>query len=163
MRLARRMSFAAMLVAGLLWQHGIARAFTLGTILGIEIHDRHPEPQRPTAPVDNLHDLRVAFWRCWKPPPLDGKQPLDLTFQVSFKRSGELFGKPRTVDFARPVTEEERELYHLAVAEAVERCSQMPFTDSMGGASAGRPFRINLRDMRNSKKAENTWPPTITS
>ena len=152
MRLARVMAAVAT-AAGLLLQPDMGEAFTRGTILGIEIHDRHPEPERPKAPVDNLRDLQIAFWRCWKPPPLDGKrQPLDLTFQVSFKRSGELFGKPRTVDFARPVTQEERELYYLAVAEAVERCSQMPFTDSMGGASAGRLFRINLRDMRNSKK-----------
>jgi hypothetical protein len=162
--LARWILFAAVFGAGLLLHSDVGRAFTRGTIVGIEIHDGHPEPKRPTTPVDNIHGLRLAFARCWKPPPLEGKrQPLDLTFQVSFKRSGELFGKPRTVDFARPVTPEERELYYRAVVEAVERCSQMPFTESMGGASAGRPFRINLRDMRNSKKVENTWLTTTTS
>ena len=101
----------------------------------------------------------AAFAGCWSPPPLDrGRQPLDLTFQVSFKRSGELFGKPRAIDFARPVTDEERQRYYTAVAEAVDRCSQMPFTEAMGGAVAGRPFRVNFLDRRNSRKAEITWP-----
>jgi len=39
------------------------------------------------------------------------------------------------------------------VAEAVDRCSKMPFTDSMGGAVAGSPFRVNFLDRRNSRKA----------
>jgi hypothetical protein len=161
--LARSMSFAAACAAALLLHPDPGRAFTRGTILPIIINDNHPQPIRPTTPVDNLRDLQIAFWRCWNPPPLDSKrQPLDLTFQVSFKRSGELFGKPRTIDFARPVTPEERELYYQAVAEAVERCSPMPFTESMGGASAGRPFRINLQDRRNSRKAEIPWLTTTT-
>jgi hypothetical protein len=29
----------------------------------------------------------------------------------------------------------------------------MPFTDSMGGAVAGRTFRVNFLDRRNSRKA----------
>ncbi|HKS61813.1 MAG TPA: hypothetical protein VJT13_08955 [Xanthobacteraceae bacterium] len=106
----------------------------------------------------------AAFAECWSPPPLDqGRQPLDLTFQVSFKRSGELFGKPRVVNFARPVTDEERQLYYAAVAEAVDRCAPMPFTDSMGGAVAGRPFRVNFIDRRNSRKAEVSWLTMKTS
>ena len=49
------------------------------------------------------------------------------------------------------LTPEERERYDKAVAEAVERCSQMPFMDSMGGAVAGRTFRVNFVDERNRK------------
>ena len=129
------------------------------TVLPIEIHRTNPTPVRPTAPVNTLRDLQVAFAGCWSPPPLDADHaPVDLTFQVSFKRSGELFGKPRTIDFARQVTEKEREIYYKAVAETVERCARMPFTETMGGAVAGRLFRINFRDRRNSKQAEESWP-----
>jgi len=71
---------------------------------------------------------------------------------------GELFGKPRIVEFARPVTPEERGRYYAAVAEAIDRCSQMPFTEQMGGAVAGRVFRVNFIDMRNRKQAEVPWP-----
>ena len=125
----------------------------------IDISRSNPRPVKPSAPVNTLQDMMAAFAECWSPPPLDrGRQPLDLTFQVSFKRSGELFGKPRAINFARPITDEERQLYYTAVAEAVDRCSQMPFTEAMGGAVAGRPFRVNFVDRRNSRKTEITWP-----
>jgi hypothetical protein len=114
---------------------------------------------RPTAPVHTLQDLSAAFAGCWSPPPADSERsPVDLTFQVSFKRSGELFGKPRAINFARQVTDKEREVYYRAVAEAVERCAKMPFTESMGGAVAGQPFRVNFLDRRNTKRAGFTWP-----
>ncbi len=132
--------------------------FAQGTILSIEIRGQNGNPVRPTAPINNLQDLSQAFARCWSPPPVDtARQPVDLTFQVSFKRSGELFGKPRAIQFAREIMPEERERYYQAVAEAVERCSQMPFTDSMGGAIAGRTFRVNFIDARNRKQAEVSW------
>lgn len=135
-----------------------------GMILAIEIRDQNNNPVRPKAPINNLQELSQALAACWSPPPADtSRRPVDLTFQVSFKRSGELFGKPRTVQFAREVTPQERDRYYLAVAEAVERCSQMPFTDSMGNAVAGRTFRVNFIDARNRKQAEVPWLTTKTS
>jgi hypothetical protein len=135
-----------------------------GTILQIEIRGQNNAPVRPTEPINTLQDLSQAFARCWSPPPVDtARQPVDLTFQVSFKRSGELFGKPRAIQFARPITPEERGRYYTAVAEAVERCSQMPFTDQMGGAVAGRTFRVNFIDARNRKQAGVSWLTTKTS
>ena len=144
---------AALAVAACLCA-GAAHAQGVGAILSIEIGRSNPRPVRPSTPVNTLQDMMAAFAACWSPPPLDqGRQPLDLTFQVSFKRSGELFGKPRVIDFARPITDEERQRYYTAVAEAVDRCSQMPFTEAMGGAVAGRPFRVNFLDRRNSRRA----------
>jgi hypothetical protein len=146
----------ALAAFGLIAAAGLAHA--QGTILSIEIRGTNSNPTRPKAPVNSLQDLMAAFAGCWSPPPLDpARQPVDLTFQVSFKRSGELFGKPRAIQFARPIAPEERERYYTAVAEAVDRCSQMPFTDSMGGAVAGRTFRVNFIDRRNSRKAEVPW------
>ena len=129
-----------------------------GTILQIAIFDSHPPAVRPTSsPIDNLKDLSHAFWQCWSPPRLDGTiQPADLTFQVSYRRDGSLLGKPGPVAFGREVTPHEREVYWQAVAEAIERCSDLPFTDSMGGAVAGRYFRIAIGDRR-TKKTEKTW------
>jgi hypothetical protein len=153
--------FAALAAGALLCG---APALAQGMILQIEINRTNSQPVRPNGPVNNLQELAAAFVGCWSPPPVDPeRQPVDLTFQVSFKRSGELFGKPRTVQFARQVTQEERERYYRAVAEAVERCSQMPFTDSMGGAVAGRTFRVNFIDVRNRKQAEIPWLTTKTS
>ncbi len=139
-------------------------AHAQGMVLQIEIRDDNTRPIRPQGAVNTLQDFMTALAACWSPPPLDARrQPLDLTFQVSFKRSGELFGKPRVVNFARSVTDEERQLYYTAVAEAVDRCVPMPFTESMGGAVAGRTFRVNFLDRRNSRKAEVSWLTMTTS
>ena len=134
-------------------------ALAQATILTIEITRSNSRPHGPTGSIGNLQELMPAFAGCWVPPPADDSRgPVDLTFQVSFKRSGELFGKPRAINFARQVTDKEREVYYRAVAEAVERCAQMPFTETMGGAVAGRPFRVNFLDRRNTKRAGFTWP-----
>jgi hypothetical protein len=155
---------AAVCLLAALALSGASAANAQGTILMIEIRATNAQPTRPKGPVKGLQDLMAAWAECWSPPPVDqSRGPLDLTFQVSFKRSGELFGKPRVINFAREVTPEERQRYYLAVAEAVDRCSQMPFTDSMGGAVAGRQFRVNFLDRRDSRKAESQWPTMKTN
>jgi hypothetical protein len=146
MRRAALVASATLMAAG--------AALAQGTILTIEISRSNARPHAPTGSINTLQDLMAAFAGCWAPPPADtSRGPVDLTFQVSFKRSGELFGKPRAISFARAVTDKEREIYYRAVAEAVDRCAQMPFTESMGGAIAGRPFRVNFLDRRDSRKA----------
>ena len=135
-----------------------------GMILVIEFGRDNPEPRKPTAAVHTLRDISLALLACWKPPPLDAQVgPIDVNFTVSFKRSGELFGKPRVVTFAQRVTDEIRGRYYAAVAEAIDLCSQMPFTEQMGGAVAGTVFRVSFIDKRNSKRADASWPTTRTS
>jgi len=129
------------------------------TTLAIYIHGTNGKPARPSSPVNTLRELSMALADCWSPPPADRERgPVDVIFQVSFKRSGELFGKPRIIEFTRTVTPEERGRYYAAVAEAIDRCAKMPFTEQMGGAVAGRVFRVNFIDMRNRKQAEVPWP-----
>ena len=143
-------SAAAFLIAALLLASGAEVAFAQYTVLTIIITRSNPEPVRPTAPINTLRDLQIAFAGCWSPPPLDSdRAPVDLTFQVSFKRSGELFGKPPSITFGKAVTSEQRERYQTAVSEALDLCAQMPFTESMGGAAAGRVFRVSFTDARN--------------
>jgi len=133
-------------------------AFAQFLTLTMEIRRDNPAPVRPTAPVNDLQDLMRALIGCWNPPPADSNsQPIDVVFRVSFKRSGELLGKPPFIEFVREVTPEQRSRYYTAVAEAIDRCSKMPFTESMGGASAGRVFRVNFIDARNRKQAEVPW------
>ena len=77
-------------------------AHAQGMMLQIEIRGDNTRPIRPQGAVNTLQDLMTALAACWSPPPLDARrQPLDLTFQVSFKRNGEMFGKPRAIQFAR--------------------------------------------------------------
>jgi hypothetical protein len=152
--IAAALAFAACGVVFGIPQAALAQFLTLT----MEIRRDNPAPVRPTAPVNNLQDLMRALIGCWNPPPVDsGSQPVDVVFRLSFKRSGELLGKPPFIEFVREVTPEQRSRYYTAVAEAIDRCSQMPFTESMGGASAGRVFRVNFIDARNRKQAEVSW------
>jgi hypothetical protein len=38
----------------------------------------------------------------------------------------------------------------------LQRCAPLPFTEALGNAMAGRPFRMRLIDERKLKQAENT-------
>jgi hypothetical protein len=137
--------------------HAHAQFQTLSIPVGV-----NASPVRPAASINTLQEMMHAIRGCWSPPPLDpGQQPIDLLFRVSFKRSGELFGKPPTIEFVQEVTPQQRERYYRAVAEMLDRCSKMPFTEAMGGAVAGRVFKINFIDMR--KRKQTSWPTTKTS
>ena len=102
----RRAAYGFAAFGALLWADAaLAQRMTLA----IEIRGTNSSPAHPAAPVNNLQELSAALAACWSPPPPDRERgPVDVIFQVSFKRSGELFGKPRIVEFARPVTAEER-------------------------------------------------------
>ena len=135
-----------------------------GMLMSIDLRYDNPRPRRPVGKVNDLIEIQAALADCWQFPPVDeARAPVDVIFTVSFKRSGELFGKPRVVKFSREVSDAERERFYQAVAEAIDRCAPMPFTDSMGGAIAGRTLQIRLIDSRNQKKAGREWLTTKTS
>jgi hypothetical protein len=161
---ARSLVVAAALAAGIAAAPSAGLAQGSWLILFIEIGGSNPNPVRPAAPVNTLQDLSSALAHCWNPPPVDREfGPVDVTFNVSFKRSGELFGKPKVVTFVQKVTPEIRGRYYTAVAEALDLCSKVPFTESMGGAVAGRVFKINMIDRRSSKRADASWPTATTN
>jgi hypothetical protein len=118
----------------------------------ISIPGPNQNPHPPEAPVNSLLDLARALEECWSVPPLDGNQPVDVIFVISFKRSGELFGKPRVIQFHGEVAPARRAIFYTAVAEALDRCIKIPFTESMGNSAAGRIFRITFVDMRNKRQ-----------
>jgi hypothetical protein len=158
---ARAVAFAVVLMAATGGGPGVALA--QGMILNINIRGPNLQPVRPKTPVNTLQDLMGALVGCWSPPQLDpARESVDVTFQISFKRSGELFGTPQAIIFPRPVTTGQRERYSRAVADALELCSQMPFTETMGAAVAGRVFRVNLIDARNRIRADIQWPTPKT-
>ena len=98
----------------------------------------------------------AALRACWVPPPLDQSRPgMQITVQMSFKRNGELFGKPRITFESPGATDDDRLAYRLAVAEMLKRCAPLPFTDALGNAIAGRPFTMRFIDDRKLKQAEN--------
>jgi hypothetical protein len=94
--------------------------------------------------VDNIRDIFAKMRTCWKPPPASRANPIDITVIVSFNRAGEIFGHPRISYESDAATDNDRLIYRVAVMEALQRCTPMPFTEGMAGAIAGRPIAIKF-------------------
>jgi len=110
------------------------------------------------AQVNTIQDIFRHLRTCWKPPPATKARPLDITVVVSFNRSGNILGHPRISYESAEASDNDRLQYRIAVMEALQRCSPMPFTDAMAGAAAGRPFAIQFRSRKTSP--DKTSPPT---
>jgi hypothetical protein len=109
----------------------------------------------PTTPINTLAEFYGAIERCWRPPPLEFARPgMEITVLVTFKRSGELMGKPRITYETPDASDRDRLAYRTAMADSIARCTPLPFTDGFGNAQAGRPSRIRFIDHRHQKKAE---------
>ena len=102
----------------------------------------HGEP----AQVDNIKEAFARLRTCWKPPPASQANPdVEITVIVSFTREGNILGHPKITYESENATDNDRLRYRIAVMEALQRCTPMPFTESMGGAVAGRPFAVRFR------------------
>ena len=67
---------------------------------------------------------------------------------VSFNRAGAILGHPRITYESEQATDNDRLQYRIAVMEALQRCTPMPFTESMAGAVAGRPFAVQFHNRK---------------
>jgi hypothetical protein len=100
------------------------------------------------AEVNNIKEIFAKLYTCWKPPPLALANPIDITVVVSFNRAGEILGHPRITYESGQATDNDRLMYRVAVMEALQRCSPMPFTDAMAGAIAGRPVAVQFHNRK---------------
>jgi len=103
--------------------------------------------------VNTIRDVIVRLGRCWKPPPPAKARPIDITVVVSFNRAGDILGHPRITYESAEASDNDRLQYRIAVMEALQRCTPMPFTETMAGAAAGRPFAVQFHGRKTS-------PPT---
>ena len=110
------------------------------------------------AQVNTIQDVFRHLRTCWRPPPPARARPLDITVVVSFNRAGNILGHPRITYESAEASDNDRLQYRIAVMEALQRCTPVPFTDAMAGAAAGRPFAILFRNRKTSP--DKTSPPT---
>ena len=97
--------------------------------------------------VDNLKEMFARIGSCWR-TPASAAALIDITVMVSFDRSGNILGKPKITYESEQTTDNDRLLYRIAVMEALQRCTPMPFTEGMAGASAGRPVTIRFMNRK---------------
>jgi hypothetical protein len=128
-----------------------------GEVPRLLVQDQGPEGgagKKAARPLNTIQDVFHALEACWIPPVLDHARPgMQITVLLSFKRNGELNGHPRITYETPGATDEQRLAYRLAMAEAITRCTPLPFTDSLGNALAGRPMTMRFIDNRNLKQA----------
>ena len=103
------------------------------------------------AQVNTIREAVAKLGSCWKPPPASRANPgIDITVIVSFNRAGEILGHPKITYESEQATENDRLMYRIAVMEALQRCTPMPFTEGMAGAVAGRPFAVRFHNRKPS-------------
>jgi hypothetical protein len=102
------------------------------------------EPAR----LDTIRDVFAKLHSCWTPPPRSRANPIDITVVVSFNREGAIIGHPKITHESEQASDNDRLTYRVAVMEALQRCTPLPFTEALGGAIAGRPLAIPFRSRK---------------
>ena len=113
--------------------------------------------QKPAAALNTIAEVFAALEACWIPPDLEqARAGMQITAMLSFKRNGELLGKPRITYETPGASDDERTSYRVAMAQALRRCTPLRFSDALGGALAGRPLTMRFIDNRKLKQAGTT-------
>src|SRR5947199_7751396 len=126
------------------WSHHAVVSLTMVLLLGPLASAARAQP----AEVNTIKEAFAKLYSCWKPPPPSRANPIDITVIVSFNRAGEIFGRPRITYESEQADDNDRLQYRIAVMEALQRCTPMPFTESMAGAVAGRPFALRFHNRK---------------
>jgi hypothetical protein len=123
--------------------------FAAALLLALGVAPVQAEPGQ----VDSIKEVFAKLRTCWKPPPASRADPgIDITVIVSFNRSGDIIGHPRITFESEQATDNDRLMYRIAVMETLQRCTPLPFTESMAGAVAGRPFAVQFRNRKTPPK-----------
>jgi hypothetical protein len=105
--------------------------------------------QAEPAEINTIRDVFAKLRTCWKPPPASRANPgIAITVIVSFTRNGDILGHPKITYESEQATDNDRLMYRIAVMEALQRCTPMPFTEGMAGAVAGRPFAVQFHNRK---------------
>src|SRR6185437_142719 len=125
--------------------------------------DRKGPPITPDR-VDNIKDMFARLFSCWRPPPPSKANPENVTVIVTFDRTGHIFGQPKITYESDQTNDNDRLLYRIAVMEALQRCTPMPFTEGMGGAIAGRIIAVPFHNLKPPPKPveKRAWLRTKT-
>jgi hypothetical protein len=103
---------------------------------------------REISRIERLGEIHEAIRRCWRLPTGAGASGQQVTIRLSLRRDGQVIGRP-AITFARLSSDrDERERFTRSVTQALERCTPLPLSASLGAAIAGRPFTFRFVDDR---------------
>jgi hypothetical protein len=114
----------------------VATALAIAVFAGSNEAGAQERTCRSPDPVDTIKDMSAAIYACWKPPP--GTAGMSLTLRFSLRRNGTLIGKPRATYSDLGADDTLNRAFVASILRALDDALPLPFSDSMGGAIAGR-------------------------
>jgi hypothetical protein len=125
-------------------------------VLRVEGGAGPPEPLDREHPVNRINELGPLLSKCLELPPDDEAQTgMQLTLKIAFKRNGELLADPRFTYTTHDAPEKAKAAYHEAALDMLKHCTPLPITDALGGAIAGRPFVVAIKETRTAKAGDH--------
>lgn len=121
-------------------------------VLKVEAHAGPPEPVDRDHPLDRLTEIGPVLSKCLElPPDAESQAGMELALKLAFKRDGEVLADPRFTYTTHDAPEKVKAAYHAAALDMIKHCTPLPVTDRFGGAIAGRPFVVAIKDTRDLK------------
>ena len=109
--------------------------FAAALLLPLWTGSAEGQPER----LYTLKDVFAKLHSCWQPPPRSRANPIDITVVVSFNREGAIIGRPKITHESEHASDNDRLIHRVAVMEALQRCTPLPFTEAWAAPSpAGR-------------------------
>lgn len=125
-------------------------------MLKVEGHVGAGEPLDREHPVNHINQLGPLLSKCLELPPEDDAQAgMQLSLKLAFKRDGQLLADPRFTYTTHDAPEKVKAAYQAAVLDMIKHCTPLPITDQFGGAIAGRPFVVTVRETRTLKAGDH--------
>jgi hypothetical protein len=98
--------------------------------------------QQPAPELSLLRQVGPSIYRCWRPPA--GSAGQELTVVMSFKRNGEVLGRPRISHSLLTGSTQHQKEFVTSVLDAIAACTPLHLSQSLGSAMAGRPFAMRF-------------------
>jgi hypothetical protein len=118
-------------------------------VLKVEGHAGAPEPVDRGHPVDHLNEIVPLLSKCLElPPGSEAQAGMELALRFAFKRNGELMADPQFTYTTHEAPDNVRAAYRAAALDMLRRCTPLPVTDRLGGAIAGQPMVVAIKDTR---------------
>jgi hypothetical protein len=95
--------------------------------------------ERRSGPVDLPPEVGPSIAACWRPP----HQGDQITVQLSFRRDGSIFGKPR-VNYVKPMNGSSAQALTESIFKAIDACLPLQFTPQLAANIGGQVFVIRF-------------------
>jgi hypothetical protein len=95
--------------------------------------------ERRSGPIDLAPEVGPSIAACWRAP----HQGDEVTVQLSFKRDGSIFGKPK-INYVKPMNSSSTQALTESIVKAIDACLPLQFTPLLAANIAGQVFVIRF-------------------